>query len=180
MKAIRTMASGALVLWLVIPTGGQARDWSWYPPNEGRGRDALRPEFEGATPDEPDGNGLSEIEEMRQWLRRRDEVRRQQGITVPDVVEQLEPAGEITVRRRHQWPEPRLPSIGAGRDLEDDMGAGTEVDEQSERVRETLFPRSYRQRHGHTSRKHGRTRHFTSSQRYGSAVHHSSGRRKRR
>jgi hypothetical protein len=186
LKAIQTIALGVLGLGLVMPTGSQARDWSWYPPNEGRGRDALRPEFEGARPDGPDGNGLTEIEEMRLWLQRRDEDRRRQGITVPDVEEQLEPAGDITVRRRHQWPEPRLPSIGAGRDLEDDMTDGSALDEQSERVRETLFPNSYRQHHGQAARWHGRSRHFTSSQRFwrhgakGSAKSHGGARRKRR
>jgi hypothetical protein len=186
LKAIRSIASGALVLWLVMPTGAQARDWSWYPPNEGRGREALRPQFEGTTPDDPDANGLSETEEMRQWLRRRDEDRRKQGITVPDVEEQLEPAGDITVRRRHQWPEPRLPGIGEGRELEGAMGGGSALDEESERVRETLFPNSYRQHHGHAARRHGRSRHFTSSHRFwrhgtkSSGKSHGSGRRKRR
>jgi len=50
----------------------------------------LRPDLEGAKGDDAN-SGLTELDEMRQWLYRRDIERRERGFTVPDTVEQIDP-----------------------------------------------------------------------------------------
>jgi hypothetical protein len=75
---------------------------------------------------------------MRDWLRRRDEDRRQQGITVPDTVEQLEPAGNVTVPRRRQWPESAGPGFDLGRSAASgDADGVTDGEKDGEALAET-------------------------------------------
>lgn len=127
---------------LLLASGiAPARDWRWYPRKSRPDSGALRPDLEGVKADDPEQQGMSELEEMRQWLRQRDEDRRQQGITVPDTVEQLEPAGDVTVRRR-QWPERLAPGLGADHSAGDLADTGRPPGEQSERIRDTLYPQS--------------------------------------
>lgn len=165
MKVI-DFALGALIALLLATGTAQARDWRWYPRPAPADSDALRPELEGTKRDDGERDGISDIDEMRDWLRRRDEDRRQQGITVPDTVEQLEPAGNVTVPRRRQWPDSAVPGFDLGRSAASGDADGV-TDEQSERVRDTLFPHSYSKKLRHGARKHGRHYRFTSSQRLG-------------
>ncbi len=142
-----------------------ARDWRWYPRKSPQDSGALRPDLEGVKGDDSEQRGISELEEMRQWLRQRDEDRRQQGITVPDTVEQLEPAGDVSVRRR-QWPERLLPGAGVGRSFGEITEGDQPASDQSERIRDTLYPKFSGGDHSYRTPKTSRHRYSTSSKRH--------------
>jgi hypothetical protein len=165
LKSTQKIALCVSISVLLMSGFTQARDWRWYPRKAPKDSGALRPDLEGVKGDDAEQRGLSELEEMRQWLRQRDEDRRQQGITVPDTVEQMEPAGDVTARKR-QWPERPVPGLGADPSFGDIMQRNQSVNEQSERVRDTLYPQSSGQRHSYTSRHRARQRYSTSSRRF--------------
>ncbi|MGY6215186.1 hypothetical protein ACW73L_08495 [Methylolobus aquaticus] len=100
MSVTRHLALGLALVLVLGPAS--ARDWRWYPKRQSPDANALRPDLEGAKGD--DGNsGLTELDEMRQWLYRRDVERRERGFTVPDTVEQIDP----TVSEPPPLPPPR-------------------------------------------------------------------------
>lgn len=172
LKTMHTIAASALLGLLFTASPAQARDWRWYPRKAPAESGALRPDLEGTRNDETEQSGISELDEMRRWLQKRDEDRRQQGITVPDTVERYEPIPGLTIHR-HRWPARERPDSEVGSSSPPNWGGTETAEDHSDRVRDTLFPHSYDQRQAHGSRRTLRHRQSTSSRR--TTKYHSSG-----
>lgn len=138
LNSTQVFALTALIALLLTSGLTQARDWRWYPRKAPADSGALRPDLEG-TRDDDEQREMSELDELRQWLRQRDEDRRRQGITVPDTVDQLEPRRDFGATQR-QWPEGSTPRLPDRRSPEAIMDDERTLEEQSERVRRALFP----------------------------------------
>jgi len=109
-KVNRRRVAACLLALMVAVGPATARDWRWYPKRQAPDADALRPDLEGTRGDDT-SSGTSDLEEMRQWLYRRDVERRERGFSLPDTVEQLEPGGGLEQPPARQWsrPPPPLP-----------------------------------------------------------------------
>lgn len=152
LNSTQTFAFTALIALLLTSGLAQGRDWRWYPRKSPGDSGALRPDLEGTRDDDAEQREMSELEEMRQWLRRRDEDRRRLGITVPDTVEQLEPPGESAAPRRER-PERSTRRLTGEFNPEPITDEERLLDEESERVRETLFPHFDGRKASHSSRQ---------------------------
>ena len=110
---MRHLAVGLTLLLVLGPAA--ARDWRWYPKRQSPDANALRPDLEGAKGDDG-ASGLTELDEMRQWLYRRDAERRERGFTVPDTVEQIDPAVSEPppVTPPRQWTRPGFGGSSVG------------------------------------------------------------------
>lgn len=106
--------SAIFVVLTLATSPASARDWRWYPKRESPDANVLRPDLEGTRGNDGQ-SGASELDEMRQWLYRRDVQRRERGFVLPDTVEPFEPGAAdmppLTPPRHWMRPGPS-PTVG--------------------------------------------------------------------
>jgi len=173
LRATQNIAFFTLLAFLIATGETYARDWGWHrrstPPDSG----ALRPDLEGIKEDS-ERDGTSELEEMRQWLRQRDEERRQLGVTIPDTVEQLRPSEDTGARLPQQ--ADRDPSVpGSELTWGSEVPADRLTDDEGARVQETHYPRSSEHPRSRYSRRRTGSGAKSSSRHGSSSAYHARG-----